>query len=35
LIINPQSVEFLDIFFIIYPGWILFSLYQKNYFSRK
>ena len=36
LIINPQSVEFLDIpFFIIYPGWILYSLYKKNYFSRK
>ena len=35
LIINPQSVEFLDIFFIIYPGWILYSLYQKNYFNRK
>jgi H+/Cl- antiporter ClcA len=25
LIINPQSVEFLDIFFIIYPG-LLFTL---------
>ena len=36
LIVNPQSVEFLDIpFFIIYPGWILYSLYKKNYFSRK
>ena len=35
LIINPQSVEFLDIFFIILPGWILYSLYKKNYFSRK
>jgi len=36
LIGNPQSVEFLDIpFFIIYPGWILYSLNKKNYFSRK
>jgi len=35
LIINPQSVEFLEFFFIIYPGWILYSLYKKNYFSRK
>ena len=36
LIVNPQSVQFLDIpFFIIYPGWILYSLNKKNYFSRK
>ena len=36
LIVKPQSVEFLDIpFFIIYPSWILYSLYKKNYFSRK
>jgi hypothetical protein len=35
LIINPQSVEFLEFFFIIYPSWILYSLYEKNYFSRK
>ena len=36
LIVNPQSVEFLDIpFSIIYPGWILYSLNKKNYFSRK
>ena len=36
LIVSPQSVGFLDIpFFIIYPGWILYSLNMKNYFSRK
>lgn len=36
LLVNPQSVQFLDIpFFIIYPGWILYSLNKKNYFSRK
>ena len=36
LIANPQQIEFLDIpFFIIYPGWILYSLHKKNYFNRK
>ncbi len=36
LIANPQQIKFLDIpFFIIYPGWILHSLYKKNYFSGK
>ena len=36
LIDNRHSVDFLEIIFIIfYPGWILYSLYKKNYFSRK
>ena len=36
LIVNPQSIEFIDIpFFIIFPGWILHSLYKKNYFGRR
>ena len=37
LILNPQSVEWNDIFsfYIIYPGFILYSLNKKNYFSRK
>ena len=36
LIVNPQSVEWLDIpFFLIYPVWIIYSLNKKNYFSRK
>ena len=36
LIVNPQSVEFLDIsFFIFYPSWILYRLYKENYFTQK
>ena len=36
-ILNPQPVEWHDIysFYIIFPGWILYSLNKKNYFNRK
>ena len=36
LINEPQFYDWSGIIFIIfYPGWILYSLYKKNYFSRK